>query len=255
MYQHLTKLLLVGMAVVALLALGSTLLNPFIGQALAQGFECAEGKIELILVLPNGTEKSICVPAAAVEGIENTEDNAAFDFTTQKTVFATSGEFSPDLMTKPFELASTMAGTGLEAGDVICQRLADDAVVGGTYKAWLSDSAEVAAEWLNHAGVPYVRTDGAIVANDWADFADGSLVLPINVDEVGVDDDLPGFSAWVWTGTATDGLNLDRATDWCDVWSSVMPLGAAGEGAFDVFERRAARDPLPCFKDARLYCF
>ncbi len=255
MDQHLTKLCLTGVVAVALLALGGTLLNPFIRQALAQGFECDEGKTVLILVLPNGTKKSICVPADVVEGIENAGDNAPFDFTTQKTVFVTRGGFSPAPMTEAFDLTSTLAGTGLEAGDLICQRLADDAVVGGTYKAWLSDSVEAAAKWLNHAGVPYMRAGGAIIANDWADIAGGSLGLAINVDEVGVVDDTRGISAWVWTGAGTVGLEDDRATEWCDVWSSVNPLGATGGVRSGVDRRGADRVSVPCFRDARLYCF
>ena len=255
MDQHLTKLLLAGVVAVAVLALGSPLLNPFTRQALAQGFECDEGKTALILVLPNGTEKSICVPADVVEGIQNAGDNSPFGFTTQKTVFVTRGGFSPVLMTEAFDLTSTLAGTGLEAGDLICQRLADDAVVGGTYQAWLSDSVEAAAKWLNHAGVPYMRAGGAIIANDWADITARSLRLAINVDEVRVDDDTRGIGAWVWTGAGTVGLEDDRATEWCDVWSSVNPLGAAGGIRSGVDRRWAHRVSVPCFKDARLYCF
>ncbi len=257
MYQHLTKLRLAGVVAVAVLALGSTLLNPFIRQAWAQGFECDEGKTVLIFVLPNGTVKSICVPADVVEGIENAGDNAPVDVTTQKTVFVTRGGFSSVLMTEAFDLTSTsmLAGTGLEAGDLICQRLADDAVVGGTHKAWLSDSVEAAAKWLNHAGVPYMRAGGAIIANDWADITARSLRLAINVDEVGILDDTRGIGAWVWTGAGTVGLENDSATEWCDVWSSVNPPGAAGGVRSRVDRRWADRVSVPCFKDARLYCF
>ena len=44
MYQHLTKVSLGAVVAVALLALGSTLFNPFIGQSLAQVTECPEGQ-------------------------------------------------------------------------------------------------------------------------------------------------------------------------------------------------------------------
>ena len=58
-YRNLTKLSVSGMVPVTLLALGGTLLSPFLGQALAQSIECGDGKSELVIVLPNGTEKSI----------------------------------------------------------------------------------------------------------------------------------------------------------------------------------------------------
>ena len=220
MYQHLTKLLLAGVVAVAVLALGSTLLNPFPRQALAQGFECDEGKTVLILVLPDGTEKSICVPAAAVEGIENAGDNAAIDFVSEKTVFVTSLTFTGDLIRQADDLMGSMAATGLEAGDLICQWLADDADVGGTYRAWLSDSFISAADRFAHADLPYVRTDGAVVAGSWTDLTSfGDLRSPINHDESGrivlVD---PGASdSGVWTGTRFDGTSIGPGQN-CGNW-------------------------------------
>ena len=38
---------------------------------------CPEGKSEVLVVTPTGTEKTLCVPALAIDGIENAAQNSA----------------------------------------------------------------------------------------------------------------------------------------------------------------------------------
>jgi hypothetical protein len=55
----------------------------------------------------------------------------------------------------------------------------------GTYQAWICGNAGAPATRSLHATVPYRRTDGSLIANNWADLTDGSLANPINRDEFG----------------------------------------------------------------------
>lgn len=62
--------------------------------------------------------------------------------------------------------------------DAECQTLADAATpsaLGGTYKAWISNSTTNATDRLTHSTTPYVQVDGTKVADDWADLIDGEI--------------------------------------------------------------------------------
>ena len=50
---------------------------------------------------------------------------------------------------------------------------------------WLVPGAQAPATRFTQSVIPYVRTDGAVVANNWADLTDGTIQNPINVDEFG----------------------------------------------------------------------
>ena len=216
----------------ALFVLGGTLLNPLIGQALAQGFDCGDGKSELILILPNGMEKTICVPDSAVEKIEAATENAPIDFTSEKTVFVTSGIYTGDLIEEAFQLTGVDTGTdpgaGLEAGDLICQTLADDAGLGGTYKAWLADDTDSPDTRFDKSTVPYVSTDDVTVANDYTDLTNCSpdcLQTAIEYDENGTLTPSPFSSVW----TNVDSFGFTKSlTLHCSNWTE------------DTFERNDA---------------
>jgi hypothetical protein len=134
------------------------------------------------------------------------------------TVVCTAEIEMPETMTV-FLTSSTHPGVGLgglEGADDICQGLADDAGLEGTYKAWLSTDAESAADRLTHATVPYVLVDGPVIADNWGDLVDGSLLAPIDRDEAG--SQLPEESFdWAWTATAADGTFYGYdCGDWAD---------------------------------------
>ena len=77
---------------------------------------------------------------------------------------------------------------GLAGANAICQGLANKAGIGGgrTYMAWLSDDATRSPDTLfTKAMVPYVLPNGTMIANDYADLSDGSILSAINVDESG----------------------------------------------------------------------
>lgn len=88
----------------------------------------------------------------------------------KKTIFLTSAGFDGNL-------------GGLTGADQKCQTAASTAGLAGTYKAWLSDSITSAKDRLSHSAVPYVRTDGVVVANNWNDLTDGTLKEQVVCDE------------------------------------------------------------------------
>ena len=63
-----------------------------------------------------------------------------------------------------------------------------------------------------HTG-PYVLVDGTIVANDWDDLVDGSILAPINLDASGM-----VRAGEVWTGTLATGASYP--SDDCAAFTS-----------------------------------
>ncbi|MFQ5571012.1 MAG: hypothetical protein ACE5G0_15135 [Rhodothermales bacterium] len=117
-----------------------------------------------------------------------------------KTVFVTSDTYTGNL-------------GGLGGADALCQGLATEAGVSGTFKVWISgreQSNQDAAGRLSHAAVPYKLVDGTKVADDWADLVDGSLDHAINITETGAS---VSDGARVWTNTTTAGLAWDNTRD------------------------------------------
>jgi hypothetical protein len=112
---------------------------------------------------------------------------------------STSVGIDPDV-TRVFVTSSDYNGNtgGLAGADALCQDSADAAGIGGTWVAYLSDTGTNASTRIG-AG-PYVRLDGSTVATSLADLVDGSIAVPINLDEYG-----NTRSTWVKTGSSWDG--------------------------------------------------
>ena len=119
-------------------------------------------------------------------------------------------------------LASTRSNAnlgGLTGADATCQRLADEAELGGTYRAWLSDdTGSPATRFSVQSPDPYVLVDDTtIVANDWDDLTDGSIQSRINMTET----DEINNGVYVWTNTAPDGtVSSVRGGLDCQNWTS-----------------------------------
>ena len=135
-----------------------------------------------------------------------------------------------------FVTSSTQDGNlgGLAGADAICQRSADAAGLKGSFKAWLSDSRQSAAQRLTHSSVAYVDTRGHVIASDWTDLTDGTLSRAITLDEKGYDWDAQaghcGIIKWlarVWTATTASGsAEGPFCADWTD--SGETTLAATG---------------------------
>jgi hypothetical protein len=143
---------------------------------------------------------------------------------------------------------------GLEDADAICQARAVAADLPGTFRAWLSTRDVTAADRLTHATVPYVRTDGTRIADDWDDLVDGTLAASISIDEMGT-----ARTGDVWTGTMLDGSNFtpcSRDTCDCQLWTDnttswVSQCGRSTETNWQWSEQQ----PVVCSVALRLYCF
>ena len=103
---------------------------------------------------------------------------------------------------------------GLAGADSTCRTLAAGAGLGGTFKAWLSDTGLTAASRLTHSLAPYVLVNGTTkVANDWAGLTSGTLLHEIDTTEGGARPNIP----IVWTGTTVAGAYSGSG---CGDWKS-----------------------------------
>jgi hypothetical protein len=145
---------------------------------------------------------------------------------------------------------------GIEAGDAICQEEADGAssiVPRATYLAWLSDGTDSPETRFAKATVPYVLPDGTIIAEDYTDLTDGSLLHQINMEPSGVS----VGTQYTWTGTNANGTS---ARDWltCNQWraeplGNFHGMGGRTERTDSLWSSRIAR--VGCERRHRLWCF
>lgn len=153
-----------------------------------------------------------------------------------------------------FATSTTQSGDlgGLEGADSLCQTLADGALLGGTFRAYMVGPTQ-GLNRLEHPNVPFVRLDGVRVANSWNDLADATIAAPINRDEWRIP-----VTGNAWTGlNQVNGNPLNNhCTNWTFEGGGCLgggPCGAAGEtemidGHWDgwfVFD---------CSTPFRLYC-
>jgi hypothetical protein len=115
----------------------------------------------------------------------------------------------------------------LAFADAECNRLAGDAGLPGTYKAWLSDDTASPSTRFTTASVPYVRVDGVRIADDWTDLttcdASGTVCLDNRINLTEKSEAAP---QWAWTGTTTDG---NSSPDSCNEWTLTQSRGIVGD--------------------------
>jgi hypothetical protein len=155
-----------------------------------------------------------------------------------------------------FTTSATYTGDlgGLAGADAKCQALAEAAGLPGTFKAWLSDSSTTASQRLSHSAMPYIRTDGRHIAKNWADLTDGTIDVPLSVDENGSTIE----SAWPYTWTWTNADGSGGTTGWnCRDWTYSGGLPDKGEGGF-IYETNykwtMIRSSDGCGESLYLYC-
>jgi hypothetical protein len=168
-------------------------------------------------------------------------DSSSFDLAPPgKRVFTTAQMVMGDMN------ESTTGAFGLPGGDLLCNRAAVAAGLGGSWRAWLSDSSNNAFDRV--LGGPWYRTDGQMAFASRAALASAPLV-PLDRDENG--SPLPAGQL-VFTGTGANGqwANMD-----CAGWStSSMGLGIDG-GADSTNAFWTTLGAIPCGAGAHLYCF
>lgn len=182
---------------------------------------------------PSGSSDEIASRADA-RGVEQPDAPPPIDDTDvpHKIVFATSSKHDGDF-------------GGLEGADAACAEHAAAAGLEGSFLAWLSAPDQPAGERLAHAEVPYARTDGARVAEDWADLVDGELAAPIDRDEEGAP-----VMGDAWTGTLASG---EPAALTCAGFDTADESGVCGSTAETGPGWTDSVQP-PCTAALRLYC-
>lgn len=158
-------------------------------------------------------KKVLCQVVQGMAGNPSSEAIALCGDLLFKTVFVTSTVHNGDLKT------AGGGATGLEGADNICNLRAHMAGLPGTYTAWLSDSSTDAKDRITQSAIPYVRTDGVWVADNFADLTNcgNPFCLQAPIDRV-ANGGVPGGVTSVWThtdppGTHRDGFNF---VDWTD---------------------------------------
>ena len=169
-----------------------------------------------------------------------------------RRVFVTSTHYKGDL-------------GGLSGADAQCQVRANAANLGGTWKAWLSDSLTDAKDRLVHPMGALVRIDGTVIASNWDALVNGWPAAAPEITEYGLlksyvnAGSVPGCS-WAggyffhpWTATDNQG-GLSGMT--CDNWtsSSASATGWVGLGGYSLSQWTDWCN-FPCNMSQPLYCF
>lgn len=151
----------------------------------------------------------------------------------------------------------TGAFGGLAAADQACNASArTNPALRGTFKAWLSTSTIAVSTRMTRGTRPYVLPDGAVVAPEFASFAEKPHLLPIAVSatNVPIGKDVPDDQNSVWTGTSDGGS--PSGVD-CEGWTQLNPVNTKGAtvgnpNATD--ERWTNASSAPCGSTFRFYC-
>ena len=143
--------------------------------------------------------------------------------------------------------AQTAALGGIAGEDALCAMQADEAGLEGNFKAWLSTISSSVADRLSHDGGPFVRVDGAIVANGWADLVDGALLASISLDAMGEPQ-----AGDTWTGTLATGASYPNGD--CAGFTSGS-VGSALCGSITSTTSTWTENIVPaCSSRLHLYC-
>ena len=145
---------------------------------------------------------------------------------------------------------------GVTQADSRCAERAAAANLPGVYLAWLSAGNSTPLSRLTQSPIPYVLRDGSVIAEDWADLTDGTLLHPIDRTETG--EQLlaePGCNpeTAVWTATKANGGSV--GTDFqCLGWSFPLGNGRVGDTAA-VGSTWTSNCNINCQTALRFYCF
>ena len=220
--------------------------------------DCTTGGATTTTITPSaGDRYYLVVPQLLSEGIEGSYGFASDGTPRTPSLSACGLQVVCECPTKTvFVTSATNDGDlgGLAGGDANCQNLADAAGLGGTYKAWLSDSATAVKDRFAQSTVPYVRTDGLVIADDWADLTDNPdtdpLLVPIDRDE----NSNAVASSIVWTGSTFAGN--PQSTNQCSDWGDGTNASSGRVGRTNQVDRGwTSIATQTCEKLRRLYCF
>ncbi len=144
---------------------------------------------------------------------------------------------------------------GLAGADATCNSLASAAGLPGSYKAWLSDGTDSPATRFTQSPLPYTLPDGTIIALDYQDLTDGTLLAPINRTETS--SIAPATAVWTFTkanGEVTTPPPFPRFN--CADWRSAgFSLRGSGGTTNQIDVNWSGGVQIGCSSLARLFCF
>jgi cysteine-rich repeat protein len=146
---------------------------------------------------------------------------------------------------------------GIAGADAECNMRAQAAGLPGTYMAWLSDNQVTPASRFVQSSVPYLKTNGAKIADNWADLIDSTLDSPLDTTEQGTPSPDGGNSCnasvrQVFTGTFSNGL---VATNTCSNWTSEAGQANIGQTTSATFRWSNCGSTGSCAAASAIYCF
>lgn len=145
---------------------------------------------------------------------------------------------------------------GLTGADTKCQTLADSVSLGGTWKAWLSNTTTSAASRLTQSADPYVLVDNTTkIADNWTTLTDGALDHAINLTQAGQS---VATGSRVWTNTRLGGtIFTSTSSDVCTNWTSALSSRDGRTGISSSFTNDDWTNASynNCSNNRRLYCF
>jgi len=184
-------------------------------------------------------------------------------------VFVTSETGNGNLTTWVAYTASGSSATGLAAGDAICQYLAGQAGLSGTFRAWLSDTNTDAychlhgltgkkvnncgqgslptpyGPWVRRDGFPFGETINVIISI-------GQIYAPVLFDETGA----AASDSAIFTDTYDTGARATNYTGSCSDWTSAAGTDYVMVGnSSRTTQGWTIIGGVNCGANARLLCF
>ncbi len=164
-------------------------------------------------------------------------------------------DIPPVTENKVFVTSATYTGNlgGLTGADAICQKHANAAALPGKYMAWLADATGSPATRFYQSTVPYKMVDGTVVANNWTDLTDGTVVNKITKYETG--GTISGSE--VWTNVNANGTATSSTSD-CKLWTDTTNFINIGQKGNPLQANATAWTDwgtMHCIVPGRLYCF
>jgi len=189
-----------------------------------------------------------------------------YNITGEVTPLAPADEEAEDHTHLIFVTDDTFDGNlgGLEGANEKCQSAADatgNRELSGTWMAMLSDDSFNLVYLMLHVSDPYgtnyisndapfYRMDGQMIANNISDLFDGSIEVPININEY--NDTITTAPSSVWTGSNETGGSVENT---CDYWASDIARNLGAAGRIDRTDTNwLGNSDFGCNMENRLYC-
>lgn len=157
------------------------------------------------------------------------------------------------------ELLDNDNKVGLKRADLHCQQLAEEAMLEGTFYAWLSDNSGIEnhSNAADRIGGPdtsesFRMRNGGVVATSWEDLVANGPSKPIVKTEYGVD--IEEIPSGVWSNTKKSGLTLGSKD--CEGWTadSILSSGSTGKTVEGELWTDVNQD-FHCKMQFHIYCF